>query len=1230
MIWSPGLSRVWAACLVGTLALGTTFHLVGAEYVVTTTADNGPGSLRDALISANRERGADVIRFSVEGVIRLGSALPEVTDDTRMEGPGADRLRLSGGGAVQVLAFAAGTTNHATSLTIADGWATNGVHGAGISNAGSLTLVDCVVSGNRTVAGWGGGLFNQGDLTLAGCRVVSNSVAGGAGQLGVPGGAGGGGGGLGGGLFSSGGRLVLSNTVFEANLAEGGVGGTAGVEVTSGGAGGGPMGGAPGGQEDTNGKPGGLGGGGGGGGWQNIVDQSPTPGGIGGMGGVGGGGGGGGFAKFPFNPGGGSAFGGGLGTVGRSMLPNPGVGVGGGGAGMGGALFCEGTSSRLIRCRFQGNRAIGAAGGRASGSSGGAGGGFGGALLGRGGELVLEDSGIIGNEASGADGYVGVGGSHGGEAGGGAILLWDTVSTLVGSTISANVARAGATGRGTMGAPDLGAASWGGGVALLGGAAALTNCTLSGNLAQGGGGGAVSDMGRTGGTATGGGLTSISNSVVVVHCTLADNQAVGGMGGTSMAPLPGGAAGAAEGGGFHVVGGSMILGNSLVVGNTKNLGLVPSDGAGTVTSRGRNLLGTDAGMAGLSNADLKGADARLGPLMDNGGLTPTHALQRGSAAIDAAESNLAPPTDQRGFPRPTGPGPDVGAFERGPEAPGATVIRLDGEVVAPGGTVTYRGRVEVSMSTSFEKGTLLYTLDGSNPTHASMLYQGPWVLTNDARIRAFAYDGEFSATTPVAAVDVAIAADNRHLLTLTTSGQGTVDVTPSGERYDPGTLVRLTARAADGWRFAGWNGDTSGDSAYVELAMDSERAVSATFVPWAMVPLSASAKVYGVGSRPGENGPLLRQDWTTWVKLDPPGGMYPLNTLVTLTAEVPRISFAEGHTGFIRWTGDAEGNRPQVTVRMDRPRSVAAEFEFSRWFPGRYWLEVVTVGGGIALASPPPENLPVYVSGTGTPVDVTATPASGWSFLHWTGTVASTEPAISLGMGRDNYLEAVFGTRLRTVVSGAGTIEVSPNRDLHPGESRVRLLAVPQEGHAFARWGHAVSGTNNPMELTLREAEPTVAALFVPVSEDHVSLVVGVDGNGAVRREPDGNQHPIGTQVRITAEPEPGQMFVGWSGDGAGGEPTLLVTMDRDRRMRALFTQRPRLSLFDPFDYRAPESIRLRMVGEEGAWYAMETSANLKNWSRFTVVTNRGGASVLRLPQEGRSALFYRAVRMGP
>jgi hypothetical protein len=54
---------------------------------------------------------------------------------------------------------------------------------------------------------------------------------------------------------------------------------------------------------------------------------------------------------------------------------------------------------------------------------------------------------------------------------------------------------------------------------------------------------------------------------------------------------------------------------------------------------------------------------KLGPLANNGGPTLTMALLPGSPAINAADQAAAPPTDQRGVPRPQGPGVDMGAFE---------------------------------------------------------------------------------------------------------------------------------------------------------------------------------------------------------------------------------------------------------------------------------------------------------------------------------------------------------------------------------------------------------------------------------------------------------------------------------------------------------------------------------------------------------------------------------------
>jgi hypothetical protein len=82
-----------------------------------------------------------------------------------------------------------------------------------------------------------------------------------------------------------------------------------------------------------------------------------------------------------------------------------------------------------------------------------------------------------------------------------------------------------------------------------------------------------------------------------------------------------------------------------------------------------NIMDTDGTCGGLTVPE---ADVRLSPLGNYGGLTETHALGVGSAAIDVVApqsgvyTHLVPgciPTDQRGEPRPYGSGCDLGAYE---------------------------------------------------------------------------------------------------------------------------------------------------------------------------------------------------------------------------------------------------------------------------------------------------------------------------------------------------------------------------------------------------------------------------------------------------------------------------------------------------------------------------------------------------------------------------------------
>ncbi|MEM9352643.1 MAG: choice-of-anchor Q domain-containing protein [Planctomycetota bacterium] len=103
-----------------------------------------------------------------------------------------------------------------------------------------------------------------------------------------------------------------------------------------------------------------------------------------------------------------------------------------------------------------------------------------------------------------------------------------------------------------------------------------------------------------------------------------------------------------------------------------------------------SLVGTILpGTLATLNNTLLGFDPFLGPLQDNGGPTPTHALLPGSPAIDAGDpSALAgvdgvPEFDQRGpgFTRVAGAAIDIGAFEVQTQPPGmsAVVDDMDGD-----------------------------------------------------------------------------------------------------------------------------------------------------------------------------------------------------------------------------------------------------------------------------------------------------------------------------------------------------------------------------------------------------------------------------------------------------------------------------------------------------------------------------------------------------------------------
>ena len=238
-----------------------------------------------------------------------------------------------------------------------------------------------------------------------------------------------------------------------------------------------------------------------------------------------------------------------------------------------------------------------------------------------------------------------------------------------------------------------------------------------------------------------------------------------------------------------------------------------------------------------------------------------------------------------------------------------------------------------------------------------------------------------------------------------------------------------------------------------------------------------------------------------------------------------------------------------------------------------YPLSAKTEGGGTVAVHPPGSP---YVSNT--LVTVTATPNNGWMFLGWLGDADGTSASLALTMQWAKSVQAVFGTALNTTLTGNGTVGRKPALELYPFGSVVCLTAVPQSGSYFGVWGNAANGNVNPLYVTVTNANRTVSCLFAPLEAGQVSLTVVPEGFGRVTVAPRANAYTSGSLVTLTAVPDAGQAFLGWSGGASGTNNPLGFTIHQETTIAGSFTRRPRLQLENAQTVR-DEGVRLSALG---------------------------------------------------
>jgi len=123
----------------------------------------------------------------------------------------------------------------------------------------------------------------------------------------------------------------------------------------------------------------------------------------------------------------------------------------------------------------------------------------------------------------------------------------------------------------------------------------------------------------------------------------------------------------------------------------------------------------------------------------------------------------------------------------------------------------------------------------------------------------------------------------------------------------------------------------------------------------------------------------------------------------------------------------------------------------------------------------------------------------------------------------------------------AGT--VTPSTEQSEDGSSIQITATPNEFWKFVGWSGDLSGTDQPTVFVLMNQDRNITALFEKVE---FPVTINVEGEGSVSQEiisqkSTTEDFPHATVLRLTAEPEEGWEFVGWSGHGEGIDPEIDV-----------------------------------------------------------------------------------------
>jgi VCBS repeat-containing protein len=152
--------------------------------------------------------------------------------------------------------------------------------------------------------------------------------------------------------------------------------------------------------------------------------------------------------------------------------------------------------------------------------------------------------------------------------------------------------------------------------------------------------------------------------------------------------------------------------------------------------------------------------------------------------------------------------------------------------------------------------------------------------------------------------------------------------------------------------------------------------------------------------------------------------------------------------------------------------------------PVNTYTLIYAAGANGSISGASPQTVNYGASGSA----VTAVPNTGYHFVQWSdgnGNATRTDTNVTMNVNVSasfaiNININIHRYTLTANVSGSGSVAKSPDQSSYTHGTSVQLMATPATGWHFAGWSGDLSGTTNPVTITM-DVSKTVTATYAPL-----------------------------------------------------------------------------------------------------------------------------------------------------